>query len=94
MVILPIVALLIDVLQSFGECTMKQAFDKYVARVTKLDRHKYAAYVDIHVDHLWEMAVAGCGVRICSKRKQAEKVARQLVLLARQHEQTGHKPPH
>lgn len=73
---------------------MKQAFDKFVPRVAKLDKHKYAAYVDIHVDHLWEMAVAGCGVRICSKRKQAEKVAQQLVTMARKSEQTARKPHH
>ncbi|EJN03218.1 hypothetical protein [Herbaspirillum sp. YR522] len=73
---------------------MKLAFDKFVPRVAKLDKHKYAAYVDIHVDHLWDMAVANCGVRICSKRKQAEKVAQQLVALARKTQQATHKPHH
>ncbi|MCA1323641.1 hypothetical protein [Herbaspirillum sp. alder98] len=73
---------------------MKQAFDKFVPRVAKLDKHKYAAYVDIHVGHLWDLAQAGCGVRICSKRKQAEKVAQQLVVLARKYDQSGRKPSH
>jgi N-acetylmuramoyl-L-alanine amidase len=73
---------------------MKQAFDKFVPRVAKLDKHKYAAYVDIHVDHLWEMAVAGCGVRICGKRREAEKAARQLVTLARKSERAGANPRH
>jgi len=72
---------------------MKQAIAKFVPRVAKLDKHKYAAYVDIHVNHLWDMALGGA--RICSKRKQAEKVARQLVALALKHEQqTGRKPRH
>jgi len=70
---------------------MKQGIHKCVPRVAKLDKHKYAAYVDIHIGHLWEMDVAGCGVTICSKRKEAEKVARQLVVLAHKFQQ-GRKP--
>ncbi|NUU01274.1 hypothetical protein [Herbaspirillum robiniae] len=65
--------------------------DKYVPRVAKLEKHKYAAYVDMHIGPLWDMALQGLPVRICKKRKSAEKAALALVAQARRHEREGRK---
>ncbi len=55
---------------------------KFVPRVAKLDKNKYAAYVDIHVGALWQMVVKQSGVCICKKRKDAVKMADRLVAAA------------
>ena len=55
---------------------------KFAPRVTKLDKNKYAAYVDIHIGALWEMVVNRSGVCICKKRKEAVKVADRLAAAA------------
>ncbi|KAF1041292.1 MAG: hypothetical protein GAK35_03416 [Herbaspirillum frisingense] len=60
---------------------------KFMPRVAKLDKNKYAAYVDTQVNHLWDMALQGQAVRICKKRKRAEKAA--LALLAEAMRQDG-----
>lgn len=65
--------------------------EKFVPRVAKLEKNKYAAYVDLHVGPLWEMAWQASPVRICKKRKSAQKAALALVAEARQREQAGRK---
>jgi hypothetical protein len=61
----------------------KSAAGQFAPRVAKLEKHKYAAYVDMHIGPLWEMALQGSPVRICRKRKNAEKAALALVAEAR-----------
>lgn len=74
----------------FAKSVEQQQAGHFMPRVTKLDKHKYVAYLDTRVDQLWHMDLHDMGgqpVRICKKRKEAEKAA--LLLLAeamRQHE--------
>lgn len=67
---------------------MKQTtkVDKFVPRVAKLDKNKYAAWVDAHVGPTWEMVMLphqAQQVRICKKRRLARLAALELVALAR-----------
>ncbi|MFL9925259.1 hypothetical protein PQR62_13360 [Herbaspirillum lusitanum] len=50
-------------------------------RVTKLEKHKYAAYVDTHIGPLWSMLLDSPArpVRICKNRKAAMKAALKLL---------------
>ncbi len=74
-------------MKHFAKSVEKQQAGLFMPRVTKLDKHKFVAYLDTRIDHLWSMDLHGQPVRICKKRKSAEKAA--LALLAeamRQHE--------
>lgn len=64
---------------------------QFVPRVAKLDKNKYVAYVDLHVGHLWDMALQASPVRICKKRKRAEKMALVLAAMARKRAASGPK---
>lgn len=70
---------------------MPKPDEKFVPRVAKLEKNKYAAYVDLHEGHLWDMALQAPPVRICKKRKRAEKAALALVAIARQRDAGGRK---
>lgn len=60
---------------------------KFLPRVAKLDKNKYAAYVDLPLGYFWEMAQQEAPpVRICKKRKSAEKAALALVAMVRKQE--------
>lgn len=61
----------------------QSATAQFAPRVAKLEKNKYAAYVDMHVGPLWEMALQGLPVRICRKRKSAKKAALALLSEAR-----------
>lgn len=70
-------------MKHFTRCVKQQQAGHYMPRVTKLDKHKYVAYLDARVDALWHMDLhdlRGQPVRVCKKRKEAEKAA--LALLA------------
>ena len=76
-------------MKHFAKSVEQQQAGHFMPRVTKLDKHKYVAYLDTRIDHLWHMDLhdlKGQPVRICKKRKQAEKVALALLEQAmRQH---------
>lgn len=82
-------------MKHFVRSVEQQQAGHFMPRVTKLDKHKYVAYIDTRIDELWHMDLHDLNmqpVRICKKRKAAEKVA--LALLAEamqkyQAEQTG-----
>lgn len=82
-------------MKHFVRSVEQQQAGHFMPRVTKLDKHKYVAYIDTRIDELWHMDLHHLSmqpVRICKKRKAAEKAA--LALLAEamqkyQAEQTG-----
>lgn len=82
-------------MKHFVRSVEQQQAGHFMPRVTKLDKHKYVAYIDTRIDELWHMDLHDLNmqpVRICKKRKAAEKAA--LALLAEamqkyQAEQTG-----
>ncbi len=70
-------------MKHFARSVQLQQASHFMPRVTKLDKHKYVAYIDTRIDELWHMDLHDLGaqpVRICKKRKAAEKAA--LALLA------------
>jgi len=70
-------------MKHFTRSVEQQQAGHFMPRVTKLDKHKYVAYIDTRIDELWHMDLLDLGaqpVRICKKRKAAEKAA--LALLA------------
>lgn len=67
-------------MKPFAKSVEQQQAGLFMPRVAKLDKHKFAAYLDTRVDHLWSMDWQSQPVRICKKRKSAEKAA--LALLA------------
>ncbi len=67
-------------MKHFARFVQQQQAGHFMPRVAKLDKHKYVAYIDTRIDHLWSMDLHGQPVRICKKRKLAERAA--LVLLA------------
>ncbi len=70
-------------MKHFARSVELQQASHFMPRVAKLDKHKYVAYIDTRIDELWHMDLLDLGaqpVRICKKRKAAEKAA--LALLA------------
>lgn len=67
-------------MKHFARSVQQQQAGHFMPRVAKLDKHKYVAYIDTRIDHLWSMDLHGQPVRICKKRKLAERAA--LALLA------------
>ncbi|WP_075258347.1 hypothetical protein [Herbaspirillum camelliae] len=74
-------------MKHFARSVQEHQAGHFMPRVAKLDKHKYAAYIDTRIDHLWSMDLHGQPVRICKKRKLAEKAALDLLAEAmRQYE--------
>jgi len=78
--------------KSPGKAAGQLVTEKFLPRVAKLDKNKYAAYVDLQLGHFWEMTLQEAPpVRICKKRKSAEKAALALVAMVRKQDSATRK---
>lgn len=65
------------------------AFVEYIPCVLRLSKHKFACYVEIHIDHVPPLNPAFNNVKIASRRKEARRIAETMCRLHRDKKLAG-----